>query len=458
MKDTIGLERHKISETMNSFKEAIAFARYLHFAVHKLLGCLEADETHCSRKHRAECVTRMLAGMFIEMLGVRETNQGRDEPLPARERRTIFCSMVEGEGPGADQETRADRIIRYVLRVVCVYNMYIPGCTNWQKQMFKLVYIYDGYNATNMIAYVCRFLLTYVSMSTDEFDTKLFTDGLKAYPKAAAYLKALYAVVFHKYEMVNPIKKNQSQTIEKANDTLKVHAGRAHRGNWRAMEREAMWIDFYLQYEHCMWHALMYATMYITHVVMDEDGVIPEPPHWTYHPLPPMTAEQEALYRQYLQHYEEERKDAEFRQQLQKLSDDAAKMFGASVRNVFGSSVSASSDFDTDAWPSVWTAASVDMADVGGNDVRDLNEVIDTSMQSGFESELQADDPDDVSVDAHEQAQQGVYQPCVSVGGVTDVGHGAHGTSSVGSFVVDDGNGTVVGCDIDWGSVVLPTD
>ena len=278
----VGLERHTISKIVNKVKEAIAHGRYQHFFENKLEGSIEADETYSSTQHRADCFTRLLAGMSLELLGMRQSNQGTGKNVPSRDRRTIFCAMLYKDDDSL--ETRAENII--------------------------------------------RLLLTYVAMSTDECVTQLFSDGLKAYPKAAAYLMALYEVVFHKREMVAKIKKNNSQTIEKANDLLKAYACRRYRADWRAMEREAMFLDYYYQYEGCIWQGLLYAIVFITEVY---DGRVPEPPHWTPQPLPPMTEEQARLYKEYLKKYEDERCTSiyinELQKEMNKLEKDLREYF-----------------------------------------------------------------------------------------------------------------------------------
>lgn len=108
-------------------------------------------------------------------------------------------------------------------------------------------------------------------MSTEAHPVRMYSDGLKAYPRAAAYLLAWYDVVFHIRELVNPARGNHSNTIEKANGDVKKYAARRHRADGLAMEREAMWLDFYRQwgsapniYHRRIWIALLHELVKIS--------------------------------------------------------------------------------------------------------------------------------------------------------------------------------------------------
>jgi hypothetical protein len=107
-------EKHYISRFMRSVKEAIAWARYHDWSIVKLSGSLELDEAHNSKPKATSAWHRKTAGLCLETLAMRQSNQGRpeEERIKACYRRTIILSMVPGEGDDDDEETRSDRIIR----------------------------------------------------------------------------------------------------------------------------------------------------------------------------------------------------------------------------------------------------------------------------------------------------------------------------------------------------------
>ena len=129
-------DRHTIGKFLRSVKEAIAWARFWDFFVCKLTGGLECDETHSTTGHASTAWHRMPAGLFLELLGIRESNQGGDE-REAWKRRTIWCAMVPAEDDGRGEESRSDRIIRYVSSIrIMSMGVYVYTC------LYTCVYVY----------------------------------------------------------------------------------------------------------------------------------------------------------------------------------------------------------------------------------------------------------------------------------------------------------------------------
>jgi hypothetical protein len=273
-----GVKRCFIAVINAQTRKLIACHWYRSFARSPFSGLLEIDETHAAvaRASHTNAIGRVLAGQYLEIWFIAETNQGREAAgLPLLEaglRRELVCAMVQPADASEDdmRENRNDLIRR-----------------------FCLTYIKPGGGST------------------------LYTDGNKVYNRVAAILQALKYQVFHAHSFKAKNGANNN-TAESRQGWGKFQMSRRYRANAEWIERE--W-NFYAWYKYTdaknggVFNALLELLCEV-YGPGDEASIPGEPKHHYKDSAIPQPDDydeeaEEAYYDELMGRYEQERREEE---------------------------------------------------------------------------------------------------------------------------------------------------